>query len=204
MNPHRILPLLLFLTALYFCPNLTAIDYKSEIHPILNKKCFKCHSGPRSKGKLRMDSESYFSKRIGGDKPLIIPGDPASSVLLIKASMPRSNDDAMPPPPARERGAEAMTSSELQLIKQWIAAGASFKPGASTTETTANPSEPETEKVFHTWTNTEGKSLEAAFLGVEGANVQLEGRNGKVISYPIQNLSEKSKELGRELLQKRQ
>ncbi len=183
-------------------PTSWAIDYKSEIQPILNKKCFKCHSGPRSKGKLRMESESYFSKRIGGDKPLIIPGDPANSVLLIKASMPRSNDEAMPPPPARERGAEAMTSAELQLVKAWIAAGASFEEGDAATETSTESAQPAAAKVFHTWTNTEGKSLEAAFLGVDGANVQLEGRDGKVISYPIQSLSEKSKQLGRELLQK--
>ena len=93
-----------FLLSLLAPAVLEAVDYQEEIRPILNKKCYKCHSGPRAKGKLRMDSENSFADRIGGDDPVIVPGNPAESLLAIKAGLPRSDGEAMPPPPARERG----------------------------------------------------------------------------------------------------
>lgn len=174
---------------------LKAVDYQEEIRPILNKKCYKCHSGPRAKGKLRMDSEKSFADRIGGDDPVIVPGNPAESLLAIKAGLPRSDGDAMPPPPARERGSEPMTSAELDLVKQWISEGASFEEGAAPTSN----EEPAMEQKVHTWTNSEGKSLEAEFAGTEGTNVLLKLADGSTIPYDYHKLSPESQELAKKL-----
>ena len=51
------LPLLSF-AGMVLLSSAEAVDYKEEIRPILNKKCFKCHTGPKAKGGLRMDSPS--------------------------------------------------------------------------------------------------------------------------------------------------
>lgn len=174
-----------------------AIDYKEEIRPILNEKCFKCHSGPRAKGKLRMDSEDNFAKRIGGDDPVVVPGDVSKSLLTIKAGLPRTDGDAMPPPPARSRGAEAMTAAELNLVKKWIASGAKFEAGESE-EPASTGSDAMADKV-HTWVNVEGKKLEASFISTDGTNVALKMTNGNDINYPLAKLSPESQALAKQL-----
>jgi len=191
------------LLALAVCSSplpLFAVDYKEEIRPILNEKCFKCHSGPRAKGKLRMDQESMFSDRIGGDDPVIEPGNPNSSLLAIKAGLPPSDGDAMPPPPARSRGAEPMTAAELNLVKQWIAEGDALEPGGAkmtSSETTSGDSGDGEE--FHEWTNFEGNKLKAAFVVAEPGTVVLKDENGQEIRYPFDKLDSASQELARKL-----
>jgi hypothetical protein len=175
-------------------PLAHAVDYNEEIRPILNKKCYKCHTGPRAKGKLRMDTVENFSKRIGGDDPVIIPGNSGNSLLAIKAGLPPSNGDAMPPPPARSRGAEPMTALELNLVKKWIDAGASFEkgelePDAPTEVTAANGEEGAMKAELLDWTNSAGNSLKAYFVAMDGANVKLRKEDGSEFSYPLANLN---------------
>jgi hypothetical protein len=201
MKPSR-LCLALFLLAGLEAKRADALDFKKDIRPILNKKCFKCHSGPRAKGKLRMDSESDFAKRIGGDDPVIVPGEPGKSLLPIKAGLPASDGDAMPPPPARPRGAEPMTTVELNLVKQWISEGASFEEGggsAPTTSTTEPAPTSEKKDEIHTWTNQEGKTLKASFLRAEPGKVVLKMENGEELAYPFDKLNADSQALARKL-----
>ena len=177
----------------------SALDYKEEIRPILNKKCFKCHSGPKAKGGLRMDSEDDFAKRIGGDDPVIVPGDAGRSLLSIKAGLPRSDGDAMPPPPARERGAEAMTNPELAIVRQWIAEGAKVsadQPDPAPAPTAGGAAmKPE----LRTWSNTGGGSLEASFVALRDGQVTLRKADGTEFQYPLANLSPESQALAKEL-----
>ena len=196
------LPTLLSLLAFLFVSmsHVSSVDYTSEIRPILNKKCYKCHSGPRAKGKLRMDSTDSFADRIGGDNPVIIPGNPANSLLTIKAGLPRTDGDSMPPPPARARGAEGMTSVELNLVKQWIAEGAKFSaddpdpaPSTSTPSTASAPVE------FLSWTNTQGVSLQASFVAVNATHVKLRKEDGSEFVYPLASLDVASQEQAKKL-----
>lgn len=185
-----------------------AVDYHEEIRPILNKKCFKCHTGPKSKGGLRMDSPEDFAKRIGGDDPLIIPGDPSKSILTIKAGLPRTDGDAMPPPPARERGAEAMTGVELDLVKKWVSLGAKFEAGetapaapTATAETApaAGAAPMAAAGAMQTWTNSAGVSLQAAFVSLSGTSVTLKKDDGSQFEYPLANLNPESQALAKKL-----
>lgn len=182
-----------------------AVDYKEEIRPILNKKCFKCHTGPKAKGGLRMDSADDFAKRIGGDDPLIIPGDPGKSILSIKAGLPASDGEAMPPPPARERGAEPMTAAELTLVRQWITEGAKLEPGDATAAPSAPapgtpaPGAAPMVAELHDWSNTGGGSLKASFVAMNGANVTLRKEDGTQFDYPLANLSAESQALAKKL-----
>ncbi len=181
-----------------------AVDYQEEIRPILNKKCFKCHTGPKAKGGLRMDSLDDFAKRIGGDDPLIIPGDPGKSILSIKAGLPASDGEAMPPPPARERGAEPMTAAELTLVRQWITEGAKLEPGDASATPTAAPTTPAPGAApmvaeLHDWSNTGGGSLKASFVAMNGANVTLRREDGTQFDYPLANLSAGSQALAKKL-----
>lgn len=177
-----------------------AVDYKEEIRPILNKKCFKCHTGPKAKGGLRMDVNDDFAKRIGGDDPVIIPGDPTESLLSVKAGLPASDGDAMPPPPSRDRGAEPMTAAELTLVRQWITEGAKFEAGATVAETaTPAPGAAPMVAEVRTWSNTGGGSLKASFVALNGANVTLRKEDGTQFDYPLANLSAESQALAKQL-----
>lgn len=191
------LPLLSFAGMVLLTP-AEAVDYKEEIRPILNKKCFKCHTGPKAKGSLRMDTPDDFAKRIGGDEPVIVPGDPTRSLLAVKAGMPASNGEAMPPPPARDRGAEPMTAAELNLVRQWISEGAKFEAGekGSLTET---PAPAAMSNEVHSWSNSAGATLEAAFVALNGAKVKLRKPDGSEFDYPLANLSAESQALAKKL-----
>lgn len=184
-----------------------AVDYQEEIRPILNKKCFKCHTGPKAKGSLRMDSPEDFAKRIGGDDPVIVPGDPSKSLLTIKAGLPRSDGDAMPPPPARERGAEAMTNAELTLVQKWVSLGAKFEAGASDSATSAASAPeapaagtpPMAAATMQSWTNSAGATLQAAFVSLSDTTVTLRKEDGSQFDYPLANLNSESQALAKKL-----
>ncbi len=184
-----------------------AVDFKEEIRPILNSKCFKCHSGPKSKGSLRMEVNAEFSKRIGGDDPVIVPGDASKSLLHIKAGLGRTDGDAMPPPQARERGAEAMTQMELELVSKWITEGAKLEPGdpgapapAATAPAAPTAGAPAAMKAeVQTWSNTGGGSLQASFVSLVGTTVTLRRENGEEFSYELANLSADSQALAKKL-----
>jgi hypothetical protein len=193
-----------------FCP-VGAVEYEKEIRPILSEKCYQCHSGPKSKGKLRMDSQDAFAGRIGGTDPVIVPGDPANSLLAIKAGLPRSDGEAMPPPPARAKGAKEMTASELTLVKQWIAEGAKFEAGAApavpatpTTEAppaTAPTTAPATmANEVRSWTSQAGTTLEAIFVSLAGEVVTLKKPDGSAtLNVPISQLDAASQALAKQL-----
>lgn len=184
-----------------------AVDFKEEIRPILNSKCFKCHSGPKAKSNLRMETNAEFSKRIGGDDPVIVPGDPSKSLLHVKAGLGRTDGEAMPPPQARERGAEAMTQMELDLVAKWITEGAKLEPGdagapAPAAAESAAPAAgaPAAMKAeLQTWSNTGGASLQASFVSLTGTTVTLRKEDGTEFSYELGNLSAESQALAKKL-----
>jgi len=187
--------------------SVRAVDYQEEIRPILNKKCFKCHTGPKAKGGLRMDSPEDFAKRIGGDDPVIIPGDPSKSLLTVKAGLPRTDGDAMPPPPARERGAEPMTTAELTLVQKWVSMGAKFEagemepaaPALAAPTAPATGAAPMAAGAIQTWTNSAGASLQAAFVSLSGTSVTLKKEDGSQFEYPLANLNTESQALAKKL-----
>lgn len=196
---------LLPLAGMLLLSSTEAVDFQEEVRPILNKKCFKCHTGPRAKGGLRMDTPTDFAKRIGGDDPVIVPGDVAKSLLSIKAGLPPTDGEAMPPPPARERGAEAMTAAELAIVRQWITEGAKFETGVGDAPATATAAAPEPVgesamvSEMRTWTNSAGAALQAAFVSFDGTNVTLRKEDGEQFTYPLANLSDASQALAKQL-----
>ena len=71
--------------------------FEKKIRPILVRNCYECHSeeSKKIKGNLLLDRRDGWMK--GGDNgPVILPGDPHSSVL-IKAIRYKSNDLRMLP-----------------------------------------------------------------------------------------------------------
>jgi hypothetical protein len=182
------------LTALAFLPfaKLGAIDFTRDIQPILKDHCYKCHSGPKAKRKIRYDNLEYFKKVIGThESAVVIPGDPENSKMYKLASLPQTSTDAMPPP----RRGLPLNSAQKALIRKWIAEGASFE---SQPESSSSPSSPDPNEI-HTWINTEGKTLKAAFVSANNNSVKLRKEDGAEFSYPLDKLSKESQDLAKAL-----
>ncbi|MDC0275529.1 MAG: c-type cytochrome domain-containing protein [Verrucomicrobiales bacterium] len=196
--PNFLLPVFAIAAAFFeLSPRAHALDFDKDIEPILRKKCFKCHSGPRAKAGLRMDNLLYLAKKIGTEEDMPIhPGHPEKSLLVKKASLPRTDTDAMPPP----RRGEGLSAIELGAIKTWITEGASLESKA------AEPGDkPTTEKPaadmnkVYAWSNTDGKKLQAGFVRLEGTNVVLKKEDGTEFSYPMSSLSADSRKQAKDL-----
>ena len=98
------------------------VTYDSDIKPILEKSCTKCHGAEKPKARLRLDSLAGALK--GGENgKVVVPGDSASSVLVHNIAHAGDPDGYMPPP-RNKAGIKALTKEEIALIRAWIDQGA--------------------------------------------------------------------------------
>jgi len=100
----------------------TGITYATDIKPILEKSCTKCHDGEKPKAKLRLDSLEGVLKG-GEDGKVILPGDSAGSMLVHNVAHAGAPDAYMPPP-RNKHGIQALTKEQIGLIRAWIDQGA--------------------------------------------------------------------------------
>ncbi len=107
--------------------------FESVIAPIFAEKCTSCHGVDRNKGSLRLNSAESIGDH-NGDEPLIVAGQPSESLLIQRLSLPEGHDDQMPPPP----NAKPISHADVELIKWWIAEGASFERSIAETPMTTS------------------------------------------------------------------
>ncbi len=107
--------------SVFLSSSALAVDYATEIQPILQRSCLDCHGPEKAKSELRVDQRAQLLR--GGDSglPAIVPGQSEKSHLidLIKGTDP---DEVMPP-----KG-ERLSEAEIALIEKWIDDGAQW-PG---------------------------------------------------------------------------
>jgi hypothetical protein len=90
------------------------VDFRRSILPILEAKCNQCHGARRRGGKLDMRTREAMLKG-GNTGPALEPGNPDKSLLIELIHF-----NEMPP----KKSAPRVTAAELQLLKDWIKAGA--------------------------------------------------------------------------------
>ena len=73
-----------------------AVLYADLIQPILESRCYSCHSTRRQKGDLRLDGIDVI-RRGGENGSIIEAGIPDSSALFVRLMLPLEHDDHMPP-----------------------------------------------------------------------------------------------------------
>ncbi len=95
--------------------------YQEKVAPILEKKCYNCHSSKKKKGDLRLDAETFIRKG-GKNGEILIAGNPSKSSLYTNLLLPLEDDKHMPP-----KGKPQLTSAEISVLHYWIKKGASFK-----------------------------------------------------------------------------
>ncbi len=98
----------------------SAVVYTDLVQPILNDRCVECHGQSKTEGELRLDTPEQLMKG-GEDGEVITPGNPEQSELVERITLPLYHDDRMPP-----EGEEPLSIEQTELIRWWVATGASF------------------------------------------------------------------------------
>src|SRR4051794_20342557 len=98
--------------AILLFPALTraadAVDYRKDVKPVLQERCYACHGALAQKAKLRVDSGANLLKA-----GVIVPGKPGESELVLRVS---SDNDAQRMPPE----GHPLKPEQIEKIKTWI------------------------------------------------------------------------------------
>ena len=94
--------------------------FSLKIKPLLESKCFACHSQKEGKVKGDLDLTSLENILIGGETSdrVLIPGDPGESLLL--SAVKWLDPDYEMPPKENDR----LSNKQVNWVQQWIALGA--------------------------------------------------------------------------------
>ena len=95
----------------------SAVDFQTEIAPILEEHCLHCHGKDEQESGFRLDLRSSMLR--GGDygNPGIVPGDPEKSYLI---ELVKHLDPDLPMPPDEDR----IPNQQIELLERWIEEGA--------------------------------------------------------------------------------
>lgn len=189
------LPAILVVTSALIATTAGAVDFKSQIFPVLNQKCSECHSAAKKvKGKFDINKPDDFAKHVKA-------GQPDISGIVQNVTAPDDDDSVMPP-----KGKNKMTPPQVALLKQWIQEGASFAAGGSKAPPAAPSAAPASAPpaaggapVAQKWTNAAGAEIEATFEGMDGTDFVLLKvvSTGVVHKVPLASLSPASQTLAK-------
>ncbi len=96
--------------------------FQSEVWPLLERSCVRCHGAEKQKSGLRLDSREAALK--GGESgAALVPGKAAES-LLLQLVRHEDADREMPPK-------EKLLDAEIATLERWIADGAPWPARAA-------------------------------------------------------------------------
>jgi hypothetical protein len=104
------------------------VSYATDIKPIFDKSCVKCHGEEKPKAKLRLTSLEEALKGKGGKdgsrEKVITPGKSVESQLLLSVAHAGDDQDGWMPPPKNKANIGPLTPAQIGLIRAWIDQGA--------------------------------------------------------------------------------
>jgi hypothetical protein len=101
----------------------TGVTYATDIKPIFDASCVKCHSGDKPKAHLKLDTLENALKG-SKDGKVIIAGDSARSLIVKCVAHATSDQDAWMPPLHNKANIGPLTADQIGLIRAWIDQGA--------------------------------------------------------------------------------
>jgi hypothetical protein len=100
----------------------TSIDsvelFAEAVMPILQTRCASCHNASKKKGDLLLISHASILKG-GKSGPAVVPGNPTTSELFRRVSLPSDHKEFMP-----TEGRMPLTENQRAILEWWIAKGA--------------------------------------------------------------------------------
>ena len=174
MNPRSIILVLLALLS----GSAIAADFKKEIQPILKKHCYECHSEQANKRKAGyvFDDLHTLVNDIGPNG-IVVPGDPAESHMIEVLTNDGGAKNHMPPSSKKQP-----SEGDIKKIEAWIKEGAYLVNPATVKVQGLGPAP-------RKWRNKEGKEIEASFMKIDGDKVVFKMPDGRLLPYPIANLT---------------
>ena len=93
------------------------VDFKRDIAPILEERCWACHGEDEQESDLRLDLRAHMLR--GGDSGLaaIVPGKPEKSYLM---EVIKHLDPKVKMPPDEDK----LPAEQIELLTRWIKEGA--------------------------------------------------------------------------------
>jgi len=110
-----------------------AIDYDSDVKPILTSRCFGCHGPKQAQSGLRLDLRQNALR--GGDYGVVIVPGQASESKLIQRLIGSSAGLQMPP-------TGELPVNEVETLRAWIDQGAEMPGNAFETTIERPPTDP--------------------------------------------------------------
>jgi cytochrome c5 len=99
------------------------ITYATDLKPIFDASCVKCHSGDRAKAWLHMDTLEGVLKGTKQGK-IVIAGEPEKSWLVKSVAHLTKDADGWMPPLHNKAGIKPLTPEQVGLVIGWIKQGA--------------------------------------------------------------------------------
>lgn len=95
------------------------LDFASDVYPILEEACVRCHGSKENFSNLRLDSPEAILK--GGDLGKVLePGKPDDSSLFVRVALSDDDLDLMPVEGDR------LDEDQQEILRLWIEQGADF------------------------------------------------------------------------------
>jgi cytochrome c len=93
--------------------------YTTRVEPIFRANCYRCHGGMNRRGGLNIQTRAGMLKG-GHDGTVLVPGDPAKSLLvrLIRHEGPANDPMPMPSKAAK------LSDADIATVERWVRAGA--------------------------------------------------------------------------------
>jgi len=122
MSPRPLTYLLLLplagLAAAAPTPSPAQVEFfEKEVRPVLAEHCYSCHGPKKQKSGLRLDSREFVLK--GGEVgPVVVPGNPAASRLILAVNHVKQKD--VEPMPGE---GEKIPPAQIAALAEWVQQG---------------------------------------------------------------------------------
>ena len=98
-------------------------DFVTDVKPVLEAHCVRCHGEARKKGGLSFAHWIEFEEALRRKPTIVVPGSPGES-LLVHRLRHADPEERMP------QGEDPLKASEIKLIEEWILSGAQWEDDA--------------------------------------------------------------------------
>jgi cytochrome c5 len=99
------------------------VTYATDIKPIFEASCVKCHGAEKPKAGLKLNSLEGALKGTKEGK-VIEPGQSTKSALVISVACISDDDETWMPPKNNKANIAPLTKEQVGLIRAWVDQGA--------------------------------------------------------------------------------
>lgn len=87
---------------------LLSVSFETNVFPILENSCIRCHNPDKSRGRVRLDDLEHALQ-------VVEPGNPDESLIVNMIELPENDEDLMP------QDGPPLADEEIAIIRAWIA-----------------------------------------------------------------------------------